>query len=93
MVVNTDEYTHIVNKRYLYHYLSTINFTPLISGSGQPQIVRQPLAKLKIPIPKLEHQNKIIEVIDTFEYRIEIENKYLQSLLVQKSYLLSNMFI
>lgn len=93
MVVNTDEYTHIVNKRYLYHYLSTINFTPLISGSGQPQIVRQPLAKLKIPIPKLEHQNKIIEVIDTFEYRIEIENKYLQSLLFQKVYLLSNMFI
>ena len=93
MVVNTDEYTHIVNKRYLYHYLSTINFTPLISGSGQPQIVRQPLAKLKIPIPKLEHQNKIIEVIDTFEYRIEIENKYLQSLLSQKDYLLSNMFI
>ena len=93
MVVNTDEYTHIVNKRYLYHYLSTINFTPLISGSGQPQIVRQPLAKLKIPIPKLEHQNKIIEVVDTFEYRIEIENKYLQSLLSQKDYLLSNMFI
>ena len=93
MVVNTDEYTHIVNKRYLYHYLSTINFTPLISGSGQPQIVRQPLAKLKIPIPKLEHQNKIIEVIDTFEYRIEIENKYLQSLLSQKAYLLSNLFI
>ena len=93
MVVNTDEYTHIVNKRYLYHYLSTINFTPLISGSGQPQIVRQPLAKLKIPIPKLEHQNKIIEVIDTFENRIEIENKYLQSLLSQKAYLLCNMFI
>lgn len=93
MVVNTDEYTHIVNKRYLYHYLSTINFTPLISGSGQPQIVRHPLAKLKIPIPKLEHQNKIIEVIDTFEYRIEIENKYLQSLLSQKAYLLSNLFI
>ena len=93
MVVNTDEYTHIVNKRYLYHYLSTINFSPLISGSGQPQIVRQPLAKLKIPIPKLEQQNKIVEIIDTFEYRIEIENKHLQSLLSQKSYMLRNMFI
>lgn len=93
MVVNTDKYTHIVNKRYLCHYLSTIKFTPLISGSGQPQIVRQPLAKLKIPIPKLERQNKIVEIIDTFEYRIGIQNKYLQSLLSQKSYLLRNMFI
>ncbi|MBR3918629.1 MAG: restriction endonuclease subunit S, partial [Clostridia bacterium] len=93
MVVNIDEYTHIVNKRYLYHYLSTINFTPLISGSGQPQIVRQPLAKLKIPTPSLEQQDKIVNIIDNFEQKIEIENKYLQSLLAQKSYLLSNMFI
>ena len=93
MVFNIDEYTHIVNKRYLYHYLSTINFTPLISGSGQPQIVRQPLAKLKIPTPSLEQQDKIVNIIDNFEQKIEIENKYLQSLLAQKSYLLSNMFI
>ena len=93
MVVNIDEYTHIVNKRYLYHYLSTINFTPLISGSGQPQIVRQPLGKLKIPTPSLEQQDKIANIIDNFEQKIEIENKYLQSLLAQKYYLLSNMFI
>ena len=93
MVVNIDEYAHIVNKRYLYHYLSTINFTPLISGSGQPQIVRQPLGKLKIPTPSLEQQDKIANIIDNFEQKIEIENKYLQSLLAQKSYLLSNMFI
>ena len=82
MVVNIDEYTHIVNKRYLYHYLSTINFTPLISGSGQPQIVRQPLAKLKIPTPSLEQQDKIVNIIDNFEQKIEIENKYLQSVYI-----------
>ena len=93
MVVNIDEYAHIVNKRYLYHYLSTINFTPLISGSGQPQIVRQPLGKLKIPTPSLEQQDNIANTIDNFEQKIEIENKYLQSLLAQKYYLLSNMFI
>ena len=92
MVVNTDQYS-VINKRYLYHYLSTINFNPLISGSGQPQIVRQPLAKLKIPIPSIEQQVGIVKVIDSFELKIEIENKYLQSLLAQKSYLLSNMFI
>ena len=87
MVVNTDQYS-VINKRYLYHYLSTINFNPLISGSGQPQIVRQPLAKLKIPIPSLEQQDDIVKVIDKFEQKIEIENKYLQSLLSQKAYLL-----
>lgn len=92
MVVNTDQYS-VINKRYLYHYLSTINFNPLISGSGQPQIVRQPLAKLKIPTPSIEEQVGIVKVIDSFELKIEIEKKYLQSLLTQKVYLLSNMFI
>ena len=92
MVVNTDQYS-VINKRYLYHYLSTINFNPLISGSGQPQIVRQPLAKLKIPTPSIEQQVGIVKVIDSFELKIEIEKKYLQSLLTQKVYLLSNMFI
>ena len=92
MVVNTDQYS-LINKRYLYHYLSTINFNPLISGSGQPQIVRQPLAKLKIPTPSIEQQVGIVKVIDSFELKIEIEKKYLQSLLTQKVYLLSNMFI
>ena len=91
-VVNTDQYS-VINKRYLYHYLSTINFNPLISGSGQPQIVRQPLAKLKIPIPSIEQQVGIVKVIDSFELKIEIENKYLQSLLAQKAHLLINMFI
>ena len=92
MVVNTDQYS-LINKRYLYHYLSTINFNPLISGSGQPQIVRQPLAKLKIPTPSIEQQVGIVKVIDSFELKIEIEKKYLHSLLTQKVYLLSNMFI
>ena len=32
-------------------------------------------------------------IMSSFESKIEIENKYLQSLLIQKVYLLSNMFI
>lgn len=48
MVVNVDRYQNIVSKRYLYHYLSNCDFNSIISGSGQPQIVRAPLAKFKI---------------------------------------------
>lgn len=47
MVINTDKYQDKVCKRYLYHYLSAYNFNSIISGSGQPQIVRTPLEKLK----------------------------------------------
>ena len=51
MVINTDKYQDKVCKRYLYHYLSAYNFNSIISGSGQPQIVRTPLEKLKITLP------------------------------------------
>ena len=53
MVINTDKYQDKVCKRYLYHYLSAYNFNSIISGSGQPQIVRTPLEKLKITLPTI----------------------------------------
>ena len=43
MVINTDRYD--VNKRFLFHQLCTVNYSTIISGSGQPQIVRAPLKK------------------------------------------------
>ena len=51
MVINTDEHQNKVCKRYLYHYLSAYNFNSIISGSGQPQIVRTPLENLEITLP------------------------------------------
>ena len=51
MVVNTDNYKDIVDKRYLFHLLVDYNFNNIISGSGQPQIVRTPLEKIKIKLP------------------------------------------
>ena len=56
MVINTDKYQDKVCKRYLYHYLSAYNFNSIISGSGQPQIVRTPLEKLKITLPTISEQ-------------------------------------
>ena len=82
-----------VNKRYLFHYLSSINFNSIISGSGQPQIVRQPLAKLKIILPELTIQEHIAKCLDTILAKIKNEQTSLQAIQIQKSYLLSQMFI
>ena len=93
MVINTDKFAQNVNKRYLFHYLSSINFNSIISGSGQPQIVRQPLAKLKLILPTLTTQNHIAECLDTIFAKIKKERTFLQVLQKQKLYLLSQMFI
>ena len=93
MVINTDNFAQNVNKRYLFHYLSSINFNSIISGSGQPQIVRQPLVKLKLILPALTIQNHITECLDAMLAKINNEQSFLQALQKQKIYLLSQMLI
>ena len=91
MVINTD--AHKVNKRFIYHQLCNINFRPLTSGSGQPQIVRSPLEKLRVWYPAAETQQKIVTVLDTLEVKVSVELTIKDRLLEQKQHLLSQMFI
>ena len=93
MVINTDEHQNKVCKRYLYHYLSAYNFNSLISGSGQPQIVRTPLEQLKVTLPTFLEQKQKATFLDKIQGKIEICNKALNLYLQQKQYLLHQMFI
>ena len=93
MVINTDEHQNKVCKRYLYHYLSAYNFNSLISGSGQPQIVRTPLEQLKVTLPTFLEQKQKATFLDKIQGKIEISNKTLDLYLQQKQYLLRQMFI
>ena len=93
MVINTDEHQNKVCKKYLYHYLSAYNFNSLISGSGQPQIVRTPLEQLKVTLPTFLEQKQKATFLDKIQGKIEISNKTLNLYLQQKQYLLCQMFI
>ena len=93
MVVNVDRYQNIVSKRYLYHYLSNCDFNSIISGSGQPQIVRAPLAKFKIILPTVMQQYKIAHCLDVIQNKINVNSNILNLLIRQKQYLLRKMFM
>ena len=93
MVINTDDFKEKVFKRYLYHYLSAYNFNSIISGSGQPQIVRSPLEKLRIALPTMQQQKNIATFLDKLQNQIEINNNILHLYLQQKQYLFRQMFI
>ena len=92
MVINIDNNKE-VNKRYLFHYLSTQNFHHIISGSGQPQIVRSPLLKFPIYLPSMQTQVKLAEMLDLLRCRLKTEQDILEKYQQQKAYLLQNMFI
>ena len=93
MVINTDKYQDKVYKKYLYHYLSAYNFNSIISGSGQPQIVRTPLEKLKITLPTISEQKQKAMILDKIQDKIEINHNVLNLYILQKQYLLRQMFI
>ena len=93
MVVNIEKYTTIVNQRYLFHYLKSLNFSSIISGSGQPQIVRTPLEKLRIYLPTLTEQQKISANIDIIITKLSLEQSMLGYFQQQKAFLLRQMFI
>ena len=93
MVINTDKYRDKVYKKYLYHYLSAYNFNSIISGSGQPQIVRTPLEKLKITLPTISEQKQKAMILDKVQDKIEINHNILNLYILQKQYLLRQMFI
>src|SRR5690625_4424383 len=67
----------IINKKYLYYFLLDYDFTDVISGSAQPQITRTNLQRVKIPIPSLHMQNRIVEVLDKIRLVIEQRKKQL----------------
>ena len=77
MVINTDKYQDKVYKKYLYHYLSAYNFNSIISGSGQPQIVRTPLEKLKITLPTISEQKQKAMILDKIQDKIDINHNVL----------------
>lgn len=53
-----------VDLYYLKYYLEKRGLDDVISGSAQPQITRENLKKVKIPLPPLPEQKKIAAILD-----------------------------
>lgn len=59
-----DDLSSEVDLRYLYYYLLARGLSDTITGSAQPQIVRQSLEKVVIDYPPLDEQRRIAAVLD-----------------------------
>lgn len=75
MVVNCDSTTWI-DQHFLYHLLCLQDFTTLVTGSGQPQIVRGPLASFQLQLPSsIEEQRAIATVLDSVDEELTALSK------------------
>ncbi|OFS23250.1 hypothetical protein HMPREF3067_02145 [Corynebacterium sp. HMSC04H06] len=56
--------TQYINKMFMRFALEVSDYELIVSGSAQPQITRETLYKLEIPLPPLAEQRRIADEID-----------------------------
>ena len=62
MVINP--YAEKLRKDFLFYVLEIADYSLVITGSAQPQIIRESLYRLRVPLPPLETQRRIADYLD-----------------------------
>ena len=57
----------VYNPRFLYHLLTNMNLNQYKSAGAQPGLAVKNIAELMAPVPSLNVQNRIVNVLDNFE--------------------------
>lgn len=83
----------IALKEYLYYYFQINNLRYLDSGSAQSQITIADLKNVVVPIPSLDQQRKVVEILRRYDEKIEVNNKINDNLQQQAMALYASMFL
>ena len=83
---------NIALKQYLFYYFQKHNLRYLDSGSAQSQITIADLKNIVLPIPPLEIQSKIVEIVSCLDDKIELNNKINENLERQAFELFDNFY-
>lgn len=54
-----------INYKYLYYWISGQTKKHVLYGMGNPKLMSHQISKIKVPIPSLEEQEKIVKILDT----------------------------
>lgn len=68
------------NAYYLYSYLSLLNLAHLDSGSALPSMTRWAYDNIEVILPSIKAQNEIADLLQSFDAKIELNNKINQEL-------------
>ncbi|MFI7483882.1 restriction endonuclease subunit S [Kocuria sp. M1R5S2] len=69
-----------VNPRYLAIALERRGLQDVITGSSQPQITRTNLVKVRIPVPPLLVQNRIVAALESARFTLEATEREISGL-------------
>ncbi|NCA98679.1 MAG: restriction endonuclease subunit S [Clostridia bacterium] len=66
--------------KFVYYFLTNLDFSSVISGSAQPQITGSSIRKVAIPIPPLSEQRQIATILTSVDDQIDTYQAKLASL-------------
>lgn len=65
--------TSRVNIKYLYYYLNKVDLNKHISGTTRGKLTKKALESIKVILPSIKEQERIVKLLDT--YRLIIEKR------------------
>ena len=78
----------IINTRFIYHYLGSSYFRNFIlsrtEGSVIPHLYQKDFVTLDFPLPEIDTQNKIVNILDAISHKISV-NKQINNNLEQQA--------
>lgn len=89
--------SNLINTRFIYNYLSSSYFSKFIisrtEGSVIPHLYQKDFVELDFPLPSLEIQKKIVEILDAISLKIKLNNAINNNLEQQAVLLFKKWFI
>lgn len=69
----------IINTRFIYHYLGSSYFRNFIlsrtEGSVIPHLYQKDFVTLDFPLPEIDTQNKIVNILDAISHKISVNKQ------------------
>ncbi|MDE7137949.1 MAG: restriction endonuclease subunit S, partial [Ruminococcus sp.] len=53
--------------KYIYYLLINMNLNQYAKGGGQPLVTTGQIKEIKIPLPTIEEQERIVKILDRFD--------------------------
>ncbi|QRF22835.1 hypothetical protein FY534_03435 [Alicyclobacillus sp. TC] len=71
---------HGNDERFIYYFLKNIDFSRFNSGSAQPSLNRNHIYSLQVSVPPLNIQRRIVDIVGTFDDKIELNDRMNETL-------------
>ena len=95
--VDTLFYTEVNEKivipKFLYYVMSLIDLSRYNEGTSIPSLRTETLNSLDLPIPDLDHQNRVLSILSKIDKKIEINEKINNHLEEQLELIFNDWFI